>query len=227
VRADGLRACQAIPRHFQARRRTCTFRCLITRRRHRRAGCLRSVSADRLEPVCRSLTHAHRFNEANFDVQYAMGVAGGIPTSFLTVGGLTTQDETGLASDQQFATGLFDTTTYLTTTANPPTVVTTSYGFQEEHLSPQVVQWVERMVASRPCLAHARPIKERSARVIWPRVLVAFQSSPRLWTTVCMSRTRRTAARTTFSHRCFRRPALTVGRVSLACAAAPLTRVRK
>jgi tripeptidyl-peptidase-1 len=59
-----------------------------------------------------------------------MGVAGGIPTSFLTVGN----------SDTHFETALFDTTTYLKTTANPPTVVTTSYGIQEELLSPQMMQ---------------------------------------------------------------------------------------
>jgi tripeptidyl-peptidase-1 len=60
-----------------------------------------------------------------------MGIAAGIPASFLSVGG-----DTATA----FSTALFDTTTFLTTTANPPTVVTTSYADDETNFSTQDMQ---------------------------------------------------------------------------------------
>ncbi|KAJ7458107.1 Pro-kumamolisin, activation domain-containing protein [Mycena latifolia] len=55
-------------------------------------------------------------NEANLDVQYATGLATNVPIQFLSVG------------EDDFATALLDTTTFLDGVANPPAVMTTSYG---------------------------------------------------------------------------------------------------
>jgi hypothetical protein len=41
-----------------------------------------------------------------------------------------------------FAVALFDTTTFLSTTKSPPSVVTTSYGNNEAMFSPQDLQYV-------------------------------------------------------------------------------------
>ncbi|KAJ7927233.1 subtilisin-like protein [Mycena leptocephala] len=57
--------------------------------------------------------------EANLDIQYTMGLATGVPTQFLSVGGF------------DFPTALIDTTTFLDGIANPHTVMTTSYGNTE------------------------------------------------------------------------------------------------
>ncbi|KAK6966626.1 family S53 protease-like protein [Favolaschia claudopus] len=58
--------------------------------------------------------------EANLDLQYAAGIASGVPLQFLTV-----------SDDEDLGTELLDTTIFLATTPNPPTVVTTSYGIEE------------------------------------------------------------------------------------------------
>lgn len=57
--------------------------------------------------------------EADLDIEYTTGVATGVPIQFLSVGG------------DDFATSLLDTTTFLDGVANPPTVMTTSYGSTE------------------------------------------------------------------------------------------------
>ncbi|KAF7368598.1 Family S53 protease-like protein [Mycena venus] len=61
--------------------------------------------------------------EANIDIQYTVGLATGVPVTFLSVG----DDET----EEAFFTQLLDTTTYLAGAANPPTTITTSYGSNE------------------------------------------------------------------------------------------------
>ncbi|KAJ7830620.1 family S53 protease-like protein [Mycena olivaceomarginata] len=61
--------------------------------------------------------------EANLDIQYTVGIATGVPVEFLSVGGPLTIDD--------FPAALFDTTTFVDGIANPPTVMTTSYGFTE------------------------------------------------------------------------------------------------
>ncbi|KAK6988683.1 family S53 protease-like protein [Favolaschia claudopus] len=61
--------------------------------------------------------------EANLDIQYTIGTATGVPTEFLSVGGSST--------NAGFATSLLDTTTFLSSVANPPSVMTTSYGTTE------------------------------------------------------------------------------------------------
>ncbi|KAJ7302279.1 family S53 protease-like protein [Mycena albidolilacea] len=57
--------------------------------------------------------------EAVLDVEYAIGMATGVPIQFLTVGSDLTHPG--------FAMALLDTTTYLDGIADPPTVLTTSY----------------------------------------------------------------------------------------------------
>ncbi|KAJ7065772.1 family S53 protease-like protein [Mycena amicta] len=56
--------------------------------------------------------------EADLDIEYTMGIATGVPTTFLSIGG-------------NFATALLDTTTFLDNITNPPSVMTTSYGDSE------------------------------------------------------------------------------------------------
>ncbi|KAJ6602910.1 family S53 protease-like protein [Mycena sp. CBHHK59/15] len=60
----------------------------------------------------------HTGSEANLDIQYAAGIATGVPLQFLSVGG-------------DFVTGLIDTTTFLQGVSKPPSVMTTSYGLNE------------------------------------------------------------------------------------------------
>ncbi|KAJ6450427.1 family S53 protease-like protein [Mycena vitilis] len=57
--------------------------------------------------------------EADLDIQYTTGTATDVPVEFLSVGG------------NNFATSLLDTTTFLDGIANPPSVMTTSYGSTE------------------------------------------------------------------------------------------------
>jgi len=57
--------------------------------------------------------------EADLDVEYTTGIATDVPIQFLSVGG------------NDFATSLVDTTAFLDGVANPPSVMTTSYGSTE------------------------------------------------------------------------------------------------
>jgi tripeptidyl-peptidase-1 len=82
------------------------------------------------------------------DVQTVLGLAAGIPTSFLSVGNII-NDSSDLAS------ALFDTTTFLSTTQSPPSVVTTSYGFDEAQVSPQDLQYVV-VALYISCISHPR-----------------------------------------------------------------------
>ncbi|KAJ6600476.1 family S53 protease-like protein [Mycena vulgaris] len=61
--------------------------------------------------------------EANIDIQYTVGLATGVPVTFLSVG----DDET----EEAFFSQLLDTTTYLAGVTNPPNTMTTSYGGNE------------------------------------------------------------------------------------------------
>ncbi|KAJ7237531.1 peptidase S8/S53 domain-containing protein [Mycena haematopus] len=69
--------------------------------------------------------------EANLDIQYTVGIATGGPTTFLSVGGPGTTSG--------FATSLLDTTTFLDGVANPPSVMTTSYGTTESSFGTSIV----------------------------------------------------------------------------------------
>ncbi|KAJ7917387.1 family S53 protease-like protein [Mycena leptocephala] len=62
--------------------------------------------------------------EADLDIEYTVGIATGVPVEFLSVGGGDT--------DQDFASSLLDTTTFLDGVPNPPSAMTTSYGLNEE-----------------------------------------------------------------------------------------------
>jgi tripeptidyl-peptidase I len=64
--------------------------------------------------------------EANLDIQYTVGLAVGVPTEFLTVGG------------SDFEEALLDTTTFLSGVDEPPTVMTTSYGSNEVDFTPSL-----------------------------------------------------------------------------------------
>ncbi|KAJ7713056.1 family S53 protease-like protein [Mycena metata] len=61
--------------------------------------------------------------EANLDTQYTIGLATGVPVTFLSVGNDTTETE--------FFTSLLDTTILLASAPNPPSTMTTSYGDNE------------------------------------------------------------------------------------------------
>ncbi|KAK7042012.1 family S53 protease-like protein [Favolaschia claudopus] len=60
--------------------------------------------------------------EATLDMEYAAGIASQVPLQFLTVGG-----------QLDFPTSLLDTTAFLASSPQPPTVVTTSYGDVESN----------------------------------------------------------------------------------------------
>ncbi|KAH8111226.1 family S53 protease [Phellopilus nigrolimitatus] len=66
--------------------------------------------------------------EANLDIQYTVGLASGVPTTFISVG---ENNQDGLA-------GFLDTTNYLLGQNNPPQVLTTSYGLVESNISPDL-----------------------------------------------------------------------------------------
>ncbi|KAI0738095.1 family S53 protease [Daedaleopsis nitida] len=64
--------------------------------------------------------------EANVDIQYTVGLATGVPTVFISVG---SQVQDGALS------GMLDVVNYLLAQDSPPTVLTTSYGADEERIS--------------------------------------------------------------------------------------------
>lgn len=65
--------------------------------------------------------------EANLDVQYSVGIASGVPTQFLAEG------DDGVA-------GFTDIATYVMSLSAPPSVVSTSYGFDERDLSSSILR---------------------------------------------------------------------------------------
>ncbi|TDL21547.1 subtilisin-like protein [Rickenella mellea] len=64
-------------------------------------------------------------DEANLDIQYTIGVASGVPTTFISVG-LNNTDHLG---------GFLDIITFLQKQASPPQVLTTSYAQNEDTVS--------------------------------------------------------------------------------------------
>ncbi|KAJ7830275.1 subtilisin-like protein [Mycena leptocephala] len=71
--------------------------------------------------------------EAVMDIEYTVGLATGVPVEFLSVGG----------SDSSFsdlATALLETNTFLDGVDNPPSVVTTSYAFNENQIESSVAK---------------------------------------------------------------------------------------
>ena len=71
--------------------------------------------------------------EANLDLQYAVGIATGVPVTFLSVGG-------NITTDNEFGNALLDTTIFLHRTARPPTVMTSSYADEEANIDPGLVR---------------------------------------------------------------------------------------
>ncbi|KAL1697033.1 peptidase S8/S53 domain-containing protein [Schizophyllum commune] len=65
-------------------------------------------------------------SEANLDMQYTAGYATGVPNTFYTVGNQT----------HDGVSGFLDVFQYINGESNPPRVVTTSYGFDEQDLGP-------------------------------------------------------------------------------------------
>ncbi|KAK0214424.1 family S53 protease-like protein [Armillaria fumosa] len=76
-------------------------------------------------------------SEANLDIQYTVGVATGVPTVFISVGDRTTDG----------VSGYLDIINFLNGEANPPQVLTTSYGLDETGISSSI--------ATRLCNAYA------------------------------------------------------------------------
>jgi hypothetical protein len=126
------------------------------------------------------------------DVQTVIGLAAGIPTSFLSVGNII-----NVASDLSGA--FFDTTTFLSTTQNPPSVFTTSFGFDEAQFSPQDLQYavVAFYAPGFPFFLLTRAFAGRFAMDTWPPVLAASLLFSPLVTTVSIPGEIRLAAPTT------------------------------
>lgn len=65
--------------------------------------------------------------EANLDIQYTVGVASGVPIQFLSEGG-------------DGITGFMDIGAYVMNLSSPPTVISTSYSFDERDLSTLIMR---------------------------------------------------------------------------------------
>lgn len=63
--------------------------------------------------------------EANLDIQYTVGVALGVPVEFISVGDDNSDGLAGFLDEANFINNLAD---------NLPTVLTTSYGFNEDEI---------------------------------------------------------------------------------------------
>ncbi len=68
-------------------------------------------------------------DEANLDIQYTVGLATGVPTTFLS---------SGVSSNE----GFLDMVNFILAESNPPQVLTTSYAFNEIGLSPAFAKYV-------------------------------------------------------------------------------------
>jgi hypothetical protein len=88
-----------------------------------------------------------------------VGLATGVPVDFFTVG------------NNDFVQGLLDTTTYLASTPSPPSVMTTSYGENEENFSLSDAQFALAPKAHPGFDHHAST--EASALATWHLALAA------------------------------------------------------
>ena len=93
--------------------------------------------------------------EASLDIQYTVGVATGVPTTFISV---------GLSN----VNGFIDVANFLLSQANPPNVLTTSYGFDEGFISSRVARYVcsipSSLAFTYPLLSQQPVQPVRSAR---------------------------------------------------------------
>ena len=69
--------------------------------------------------------------EANLDIQYTVGVASGVPVTFISVGDNNNDGP---------LFGFLDIINFLLSESNPPHVLTTSYGFDETSMSSNVAK---------------------------------------------------------------------------------------
>lgn len=67
--------------------------------------------------------------EADLDIQYTVGIATGVPVTFVTTG------PTDIETDDDFFTALLNGANFLLTQKTVPTVLTTSYGLNENLVS--------------------------------------------------------------------------------------------
>lgn len=74
--------------------------------------------------------------EANLDIQYTVGIASGVPTSFVSVGPEI------LANNTEFYHALQDEANYILKMDKPPTVLTSSYSNTESSMSRSLARYV-------------------------------------------------------------------------------------
>ncbi|KAF5328534.1 hypothetical protein D9758_017940, partial [Tetrapyrgos nigripes] len=69
-------------------------------------------------------------SEANLDIQYTVGLATGVPTTFISAGCALCDG----------AHGFLDVVEFISNQTNPPQVISMSYGFTEEEISPDLAK---------------------------------------------------------------------------------------
>ena len=69
-------------------------------------------------------------------MQYTIGLATNVTVKFISVSNVT------IPTGDEFAGYLLDTATYMLSLENPPPVMSTSYGADEEMVSPRLAQYV-------------------------------------------------------------------------------------
>lgn len=80
-----------------------------------------------------SQTRAQAGYEANLDVQYTVGIASGVPVTYLSIGPNTVFNG--------FTDFLLNETHYLLAQSKVPTTLTTSYGVDETGWTPKLVEY--------------------------------------------------------------------------------------
>lgn len=69
-------------------------------------------------------------SEADLDVEYTIGLATGVPITFLSTAG-----------NEQFSVALANSVSYIAGLESPPTVMTTSYGTNEDQFTPSLLTY--------------------------------------------------------------------------------------
>ena len=112
-------------------------------------------------------------------MQYTIGLATNVSVKFISVSNVT------VPGGDEFAGYLLDTATYMLGLENPPPVMSTSYGADEEMVSPKLAQYVLRTcdIGSPNAWPHPQEALfivcgSRSARCI---CAVRFRRRWRLW----------------------------------------------
>ena len=72
------------------------------------------------------------FPSQNLDIQYTVGVATGVPNTFISVGD----------NNRDGINGFLYIINSLLAESNPPQVLTTSYGFNEPEIPSGIAKWV-------------------------------------------------------------------------------------